>query len=98
MQFAEVPNVSIIVRIHPILFEVTGGHETVEVTGRNVGECLNNLSALFPGLGKSLYDKKGKLHRYFEIYVNSKTSYPKELNMSVEDGDEINIVAAIHGG
>ena len=41
---------SVRVKLPPALQELSGGVETVEVTGRTVGECLEELEAQFPGI------------------------------------------------
>jgi len=56
-----------------------------------VGDCLDNLVRQFPVKGEALFDKKGKLARVIEIYVNSKRAYPDELAKPVKDGDNIHI-------
>ncbi|PIU55740.1 MAG: ThiS family protein [Chloroflexi bacterium CG07_land_8_20_14_0_80_51_10] len=89
---------SVKVRIHPLLQEFTGGQEVAEVSGRNVGECLDHLEIQFPGIKRGLCDKRGKVLNYLEIYINSESSYPEELTKSVNDGDELTIVILVGGG
>ena len=89
---------SIKLRIHPTLLQFTGGRELVETAGQNVGECLDNLETQFPGIKQRLCDEQGKLLNYFEIYINSESSYPEELARPVSDGDELTIVTLVGGG
>ena len=89
---------SVKVRIHPFLIHFTGGQEMVEVRGKTVGQCLDSLEARFPGLKSQLFDKRGQLHGYVEIYVNEQTTYPEELNYPVNDGDELTILFMAAGG
>lgn len=89
---------SIKVRIPPFLREFTAGREVVETIGQNVGECLDNLEVQFPGIKQQLYDERGQLLDYFEIYVNSESSYPEELSKPVRDDDEISIILLVAGG
>ncbi len=86
------------VRIHPFLQQFTGGQDVVESTGRTVGECLDNLEIQFPGIKQRLCDKQGHLYDYYEIYVNSESSYPEQLAKPVKDGDVLSIVIMIGGG
>jgi molybdopterin converting factor small subunit len=77
---------------------LTGNQPTVDVNGATVGECLKEMVSRFPAMESKLFDKKGNLLNYIEIYVNAKTSYPEELAMSVKDGDELTITLMIAGG
>lgn len=89
---------SVKVNIHPGLSHLTGGQDTVEVSGSTVGQCLDRLVARFPAAKGWLFGKNGKLNNVIEIYVNMKSSYPEELAMPVKDGDELHIIAIIVGG
>ena len=89
---------SVRVNIHQNLQDFTNGQATAEVTGNTVGECLYDLVQQFPGIEARLFDKKGKLLNYVDIYVNLESSYPKELAMPVKDGDELSITLLIVGG
>ncbi len=86
------------VRIPPFFQQFTGGQKIIETRGHTVGECLEDLARKFPEIKQRLYDKRGKLAPYIEIYVNSETSYPEELAKSVKEGDELTIVVALSGG
>jgi len=90
--------VSKTIRIHQGLRHLTGDQPTVDVNGATVGECLKEIVSRFPAMESKLFDKKGKLLNYIEIYVNAKTSYPEELAMPVKDGDELTIILMIAGG
>jgi molybdopterin converting factor small subunit len=89
---------SVRVNIHQNLQDFTNGQVTAEVTGNTVGECLYDLVQQFPGIEARLFDKKGKLLNYVDIYVNLESSFPKELAMPVKDGDELSITLLIVGG
>lgn len=89
---------SIVMRIHPFLRQFTEGQKTVEVKGSTVGECLADLGSKFPDIRPHLYNKEGKIADLWDIYLNSVSCYPEELAKPVKDGDELVIVALIHGG
>jgi len=89
---------SIKVRLHPILQNLAGGQELVEVIGHTTGECLEDLEIRFPVIKQLIRDKRGQLRRYCEILVNSKSTYPKELTTPVKDRDQIDIMIFIAGG
>jgi len=89
---------SVRVKLPPILQELSGGAETVEVTGRTIGECLKELEAQFPGIRETLFDRRGRLLRVFGIYLNSDGLHPVELDTVVRDNDEIVILNFLMGG
>ena len=89
---------SIKIRLHPILQNLVGGQEVVEVTGHNTGECLEVLESRFPVIKQIIRDNRGQLRRYCEILVNSKSTYPKELTAPVNDGDQIDVMCFFAGG
>jgi molybdopterin synthase sulfur carrier subunit len=89
---------SIKINIHKTHRQFTNGLDIVEVEGSTVGNCLDNLVGQFPGMKKALFDKKGKLLRVIEIYINSKSAYPNELIKQVKDGDNVHITLLLAGG
>ncbi len=89
---------SIKVHIHPSLQHITGNRESVEVEGSTIGECFNKLLAEFPELDEWLFEKKDRLSKYVDVFINDESAYPDELVKPVEDGDEIYILMQIAGG
>jgi molybdopterin converting factor small subunit len=89
---------SIKVHIHVTHRCHTGGCKTVEVRGTTIGEALKHLVDMHSGLKKELFDKKGNLQNYIEIYLNGASAYPDELAKPVKDGDEIQVVTFLAGG
>ena len=89
---------SITVNIHQALRQITNNQSTVEVAGTTVGECLTELVQRFPDIKGKLFDKKGKLLNYIDIYVNAESSYPEELAKPVKDGDKLSITLMLAGG
>jgi molybdopterin converting factor small subunit len=89
---------SVKVNIHSSHRQYTGNTKTVEVMGRTVGECLDDLISRFPGMKKVLYHQNGKLNTLIEIYLNLESTYPEELEKPVNDGDEIQITLMLAGG
>ena len=89
---------SITVKLHPILQNLVGGQELVEVTGHTTGECLENLESRFPVIKQLTRDKRGQLRHYCEILINTKSTYPEELTAPVKDGDQIDVICFFAGG
>ena len=88
----------ITVNIHQAMRLLTNGQATVEVRGSTVGECLDDLVKQFPGIETKVFDKKGRLLNYIDIYVNAESTYPEELARPVKDGDRLSITLLIAGG
>lgn len=89
---------SVRVKLPPSLQELGGGVETLEVSGRTVGDCLEELEMQFPGIREVLLDRQGKLLRVFGIYLNADGLHPVELDTQLHDGDEIVILNFLMGG
>ncbi len=89
---------SITVNIHKSQRQFTTGLAEVEVNGKTVGDCLNNLVKRFPDIKNGLFDEKGNVLNVVEIYVNDESAYPDELLKPVSDGDEIYLTLKLAGG
>lgn len=77
---------------------LSGGNAVVEVSGDTVGKCIDDLIEKYPTIKEKIFDKKGVLLNYIDIYVNLDSAYPEELRKKVEDGDEITIALMLCGG
>jgi sulfur-carrier protein len=89
------------VRISPFLQEFAGNCETVQVEGRTVEECLEDLESRFPGMKSQLGrydDAKFKLFADVSIDVTSRNSHSDELTTVLQDGDELIISVTAFGG
>lgn len=86
------------IKINPAFQEFTDDHESADVEGKTVGDCLENLVERFPMLKERLYDKQGKLQGYVDIFVNTESCFPEGLKMAVQEGDELNLMAIYGGG
>jgi molybdopterin converting factor small subunit len=80
------------------LHRFADGQATVKVEGNTVGQCLEGLVKQFPKIKPRLFDKKGRLRNYVEIYVNQESAYPDELAKAVRDGDELHLMELVAGG
>ena len=87
------------VRIPTPLRQLTQGVDIVEISGANVGDVLNQLSAQFTGMDKRLFKQPGELNRFVNIYVNDEDiRFLDNLTTPIKDGDDVSIVPAIAGG
>lgn len=89
---------SVKINIPSNLHHFTNDQAVAEVNGNTVGQCLDDLVRQFPGIETRLYDNKGKLLNYVDIYVNLESSYPEELAKPVRDGDELHITLFVIAG
>jgi len=90
--------VSIQINISQFLQHLTNDVKVVNVNGKTVGDCLNDLVGQFPQLETLLFDKEGELLKLLNVYVNGESAYPEELAKSVNDGDKLDIMYTIVGG
>lgn len=87
------------VRIPPVLRASAGGEKQLEVSGSTVGEVLEALIGLHPGLGTQLLTDEGELNRFVNVYVNGQdVRYLEERATPVDDRDTIIILPAMAGG
>ncbi len=89
---------SVMIYLHPDIWDLAEGNEAVEVTGGTVGECLDRLVARYPGLKELIFYKGDGLQTFIEIFVNRKVAYRNELEWAVKEGDEIHLSMTIAGG
>ena len=87
------------VRLPTLLRPQAGGAATVTADGATVGDVFRTLIAEHPGLGESLIDESGQLHRFVNVYRNDDDiRYLDQLDTKVADGDVISILPAVAGG
>ena len=86
------------VKLHPYLRSFADNKKEVEVDGKTVGECIDNLNEKYNGIKQRLVNKQGKIENYWEIFINSGNCTAKDLSNPVKDGDELTIIAIIAGG
>lgn len=89
---------SVTIKVFAGLDKYTDGERVIEVDGSTVGQCLTQLVKKYPAMKQALFDKKGKLFDYINVYVNKKRPYPELLDKPVKDGDNILLAVALGGG
>lgn len=82
--------------IPPLLRELTGGIDHVEVDGTNIRQIVEALEARFPGIRDRLCDDSG-LRRGLVVAVNGAVSR-LGLIEKVPDGSEVHFLPATGGG
>jgi molybdopterin converting factor small subunit len=89
---------SVEIEISSIFGRYTDNNLNIQVEGKTVRECLQNLVRQYPDLKKILLDKDGNLLHAYDLYINGESAYPREMTKPVKDGDKLNVVFIIHGG
>ena len=84
------------VKIPSLMRDITEGVETVEVVGHTVGECLDNLDILYPGIRSRLCSGKD-LIPVLNVAVDGKIT-PRRLKARVHNDSDILFIPAIAGG
>ena len=82
--------------IPALMRKLTGGKATVEVSGANVREIVNNLEELHPGLKERLVDK-WKLKSNINVAVDGQVT-PLGMLEKVGENSEVHFLPAIGGG
>jgi molybdopterin synthase sulfur carrier subunit len=87
------------VRIPTPLRGHTDGAASVELAGATVGEVLQELARRHEKLRGRLFDDKGGLNRFVNVFLNDEDiRFLQGLDSKVKDGDGVKLVPAIAGG
>lgn len=89
---------SVEIELSSIFGRYTKNQLNIDVKGKNIKECLHDLVRQFPDLKRVLLNKEGDLQNAYDYYVNGESSYPKDMNKPLKDGDKLNVVYVIYGG
>ncbi|HZU72514.1 MAG TPA: MoaD/ThiS family protein [Acidimicrobiales bacterium] len=90
---------SVTVRIPTQLRSLTGGTGEIPVEGSSVGEVLKALDAAHPGFGERLFDDRGELRRFVNVFLaDEDVRFLQGLQTPVADGQTVSIVPAVAGG
>lgn len=90
---------SITVRIPTPLQKLTKDRPEVQADGADIRGLIEDLEKNFPGIKARLYDEKGILRRFINLYVNEEDiRFLQKDNTPLKDGDEVSIIPAIAGG
>lgn len=90
---------SVTVLIPTALQSFTGNRESLDAKGSTVKEVLSSLTGQYPDLKKHLFNEKGALRSFVNIYLNDEDiRYQHDQNTKIKEGDTITIVPSIAGG
>jgi molybdopterin synthase sulfur carrier subunit len=86
-------------RIPTPLRRLAGGVAELSVTGNTVAEVLEALERDHPGFHERLFDERGEVRRFVNIYVGGEDiRFLKGVDTPIKEGDEVSIVPAVAGG
>jgi molybdopterin synthase sulfur carrier subunit len=87
------------VRVPGALRQLTRGAAVVEVDASDVSQALDALNQRYPGFKERLYDDKGELRQFINIYRNDEDiRFGSGLHTPLSENDDLSIVPAVAGG
>jgi sulfur-carrier protein len=87
------------VRVPGALRQLTRGAAVVEVDAADVSQALDALNQRYPGFKERLYDDKGELRQFINIYRNDEDiRFGSGLRTPLSENDDLSIVPAVAGG
>jgi molybdopterin synthase sulfur carrier subunit len=90
---------SVVVRIPTQLRNLSGGESEVKVEAATVAEALKALDGAHPGFAERLFDEKGELRRFVNVFVaDEDIRFLQGTDTAVSDGTVISVVPAVAGG
>ena len=90
---------AVTVRIPTQLRPLAGGASEVVVDGATVGDALKALDATNPGFAERLFDDRGGLRRFVNVFVaDEDIRFLQNLDTPVASGQVVSIVPAVAGG
>ena len=92
-------HMAIKIRVPGALRQLTRGAAIVEVDAGDVSQALDELNQKYPGFRERLYDDKGELRQFINIYRNDEDiRFGSGLKKPLQDSDDLSIVPAVAGG
>ena len=90
---------AVTIRIPTQLRVLAGGESEVSVEAATVSEALKALDAQHTGFAERLFDDKGELRRFVNVFVaDEDIRFLDGVNTDVADGATVSIVPAVAGG
>ena len=84
------------IRVPGALRQLTRGAAIVEVDAGDVSQALDELNQKFPGFKERLYDDKGELRQFINIYRNDEDiRFGSGLKTPLKDSDDLSIVSSV---
>jgi adenylyltransferase/sulfurtransferase len=88
-----------VVLIPTALMQFAGGNDELSIPGATIQEVIDALAITFPELKKQLFNDKGELRHFVNIYKGAEdTRTLQGLATPLSEDDEVSIVPSIAGG
>ncbi len=89
-----------LIHIPTPLRALTGGQDSLQVSGPTVQAALEAAVAQHPELRNNLFSADGKLRSFVNLYLNDEDIryLPEKESTPVKDTDELTIIPSIAGG
>ncbi len=88
-----------VVLIPTALLQFAGGNDELSIPGATVREVVDGLAAAYPELKKQLFNDKGELRHFVNLYKGDEdTRTLQGLATALSEDDEVSIVPSIAGG
>jgi sulfur-carrier protein len=90
---------SVTVRIPTQLRELAAGAAEISAEGTTVSEVLAELEQSHPGFSERLFDEKGELRRFVNVFVaDEDIRFLDGVDTAVAAGSTVSIIPAVAGG
>lgn len=88
---------SVTINLVAYLRQYAGDRENIEVKGKTIKECLDDLTRQYPAMKKMIFDKNNNLLPFLSIFIDNEIAYDA-LDIPVKDGSKFHILYIIGGG
>ena len=90
---------AVTVRIPTQLRSLSGDAAEVQVEASTVADALKALDSQHPGFAERLFDDKGELRRFVNVFVaDEDIRFMQGIDTPLEPGTSVSIVPAVAGG
>jgi molybdopterin synthase sulfur carrier subunit len=90
---------AVTVRIPTQLRSLSGDKAEVQVEASTVADALKALDSQHPGFAERLFDDKGELRRFVNVFVaDEDIRFLQGIDTPLEAGTSVSIVPAVAGG
>ena len=90
---------AVTVRIPTQLRSLSGDKAEVQVEASTVADALKALDSQHPGFAERLFDDKGELRRFVNVFVaDEDIRFLQGVDTPLEAGTSVSIVPAVAGG
>ncbi|MCH8954470.1 MoaD family protein [candidate division KSB1 bacterium] len=82
-----------------VLRQYAENRDSVNLSGQNIGELLDNLMQKFPNMKKHLFSEDGQIRNFVNVYVNDDDiRYLENNETQLKEGDVISLIPSVAGG